>query len=62
MLAEIARPRPRRPGARDALARAFEEQKKYEQVADNARQTEVRAVARRERIAFDELGQRRTGS
>ena len=45
-LAEIAEAEAEETGARDALSRAFEELKKYEQVADNARQTEVRATAR----------------
>ena len=61
-LAEIAEAEAEETGARDALSRAFEELKKYEQVADNARQTEVRAAAKRERAAFDELGQRRAAS
>ena len=46
-------------GARDALAQAFEEQKKYEQVAENLRVTAQRETARRETAALDELGLRR---
>lgn len=46
-------------GARDALSRAFEEQKKYEQVADTARRLQAAEVARRETAAFDEMGLRR---
>ena len=43
-------------GARDALAQAFEEQKKYEQVAENARVAEVKEVNRRENAELDEVG------
>lgn len=46
-------------GARDALAQAFEEQKKYEQVAENIRLAKVKEQARQEAAAFDELGLRR---
>jgi flagellar FliJ protein len=47
-------------GARDALSAAFEDLKKYEQVAANAK-TAARAVeARRETAALDELGLRRS--
>ena len=46
-------------GARDALSRAFEEQKKYEQVAETARRLQMVDMARRETAAFDELGLRR---
>ncbi len=46
-------------GARDVLAEAFETQKKYEQIAENIRLTEVKQVARRERAELDELGLRR---
>lgn len=46
-------------GARDVLADAFEAQKKYEHIAENMRQTEVRKVARQETAALDELGLRR---
>lgn len=46
-------------GARDALGEAFEEQKKYEQVAEGARLTALRETARRETAALDELGLRR---
>jgi flagellar FliJ protein len=46
-------------GARDALAAAFEEQKKYEQVAEAARLLEVKEAARREGAALDELGLRK---
>ena len=46
-------------GARDALAQAFEEQKKYEQVAETARTLELKETARRESAAMDELGLRK---
>jgi flagellar FliJ protein len=43
-------------GARDALAQAFEEQKKYEQVAEGARLAEVKETRRRENAELDEVG------
>jgi flagellar FliJ protein len=46
-------------GARDALNLAFEEQKKYEQVVENARRVERKEAARRETAALDELGLRK---
>jgi flagellar FliJ protein len=46
-------------GARDALAEAFEAQKKYEQVAESARLLEVKEAGRRETAALDELGLRK---
>jgi len=46
-------------GARDALAQAFEEQKKYEQVAEQARLLELKEAGRRETAALDELGLRK---
>lgn len=49
-------------GARDALNLAFEEQKKYEQVVENARRAEVREAAKRETAALDELGLRRAAA
>jgi flagellar FliJ protein len=45
-------------GARDALAQAFEEQKKYEQVAENARAAEAKEAKRRENAELDEVGMR----
>jgi flagellar FliJ protein len=45
-------------GARDALAQAFEEQKKYEQVADSARAAEAKEAKRRENAELDEVGMR----
>ena len=46
-------------GARDALAEAFEAQKKYEQVAENAARLERKEEGRRESAALDELGLRK---
>ena len=45
-------------GARDALAEAFEEQKKYEQIAENARVAGVKETNRRENAELDEVGMR----
>ena len=45
-------------GARDALSRAFEEQKKYEMLAETARVAAVRKVAKLETAALDELALR----
>lgn len=45
-------------GARDALARAFEELKKFEHVAEVARMAEAREEARRDGAAMDEMGLR----
>jgi flagellar export protein FliJ len=45
-------------GARDALSRAFEELKKYEQVVETARMLEAKEAARRETAVLDELGLR----
>lgn len=45
-------------GARDALAQAFEEQKKYEQVAESARAAEAKETKRRENAELDEVGMR----
>lgn len=46
-------------GARDALAVAFEELKKFEQVAENAKLAAAKETARLETAALDELGLRR---
>ena len=46
-------------GARDALAEAFEAQKKYEHVAEQARLMERKDEARRETAALDEMGLRK---
>ena len=47
-------------GARDALSLAYEEQKKYEHVAETARVAGVKETSRRETAALDEMGLRRT--
>lgn len=60
--AEIDRIAVEEAGARDALALAFEEQKKYEQVAENIRLAQLKETARRETQALDELGLRRAAS
>jgi flagellar FliJ protein len=46
-------------GARDALAQAYETQKKYEQVAEQARALALKEAGRRETAQLDELGLRR---
>jgi flagellar FliJ protein len=46
-------------GARDALAQAFEEQKKYEHVAEQMRLVELKKQGQIEMAALDELGLRR---
>lgn len=48
-------------GARDALAEAFEAQKKYEHVADGMARRKAREAARRETAELDELGVRQAG-
>jgi flagellar FliJ protein len=48
-------------GARDALARAFETQKKYEHVAEQAQMQALKEAGRRESAQMDELGLRRSG-
>ena len=54
--------RDRKDEARAASAAIeIEEQKKYEQVAEQARVLEVKDQARRETAALDELGLRRVG-
>ena len=46
-------------GARDALARAFEEQKKFEHVAEISRLGELAKIAKVEAAAMDEVAIRR---
>lgn len=46
-------------GARDALAKAFETQKKYEHVAEQAQVLALRQAGRVESAQMDELGLRR---
>ena len=48
-------------GARDALAQAFETQKKYEQVAEQAQTLALKEAGRRETAQLDELGLRKAG-
>jgi len=57
-VADIAAAQAEEEGARDALSRAFEELKKFEQVAELARQAELKETARLETAALDELGLR----
>jgi flagellar FliJ protein len=59
VLAEIDAIQAEERGARDALALAFEEQKKYEQVAENARVAAAKEAGRRETAVLDELGMQR---
>jgi flagellar export protein FliJ len=47
-------------GARDALAIAFEEQKKVEHVAELARIAEAKEMAKRENAALDEIALRQS--
>ncbi|MES3026543.1 MAG: flagellar export protein FliJ [Pseudomonadota bacterium] len=58
ILADIAQIQIEEAGARDALALAFEEQKKYEQVAQGIRMARAKETARQETAALDELGLR----
>jgi flagellar FliJ protein len=48
-------------GARDALAQAFEAQKKYEHIAEQARLAEKKEADRIEAAAMDEMGLRKSG-
>ncbi len=56
---EINRIADEEAGARDALSLAYEEQKKYEQVADGIAKARAKQVAKLETAALDELGLRR---
>jgi flagellar FliJ protein len=56
---EIDSIRAEEQGARDALAQAFEEQKKYEHIAEQARLLQVKEAGKRESAALDELGLRK---
>ena len=49
-------------GARDALAEAFEAQKKYEHIAANIKAGERKEQGRRDSAALDELGLRRAAA
>jgi flagellar FliJ protein len=59
MLEELTQILAEEEGARDALSQAFEEQKKYEHVAEAARVVALKGTARRETMAMDEMGLRR---
>ena len=56
---EINRIADEEAGARDALSLAYEEQKKYEQVAEGIALARRKEVAKQETAALDELGLRR---
>jgi len=60
--AEIDATIPEETGARDALAQAFESQKKLERVAEMARIAEAKVQARLETAAMDEMGLRKKAS
>lgn len=57
--AEIALIMQEEAGARDALSYAFEELKKFEQVAETARVAALKEEARKETAEMDELGARK---
>nr|MEA2798478.1 flagellar protein FliJ [Phenylobacterium sp.] len=56
--ADIDAMRAEERGARDALAQAFEEQKKYEHVAESMRLAAVKETNRRENAELDDVGRR----
>jgi len=57
--AEVAAIALEEEGARDALTAAFEELKKFEQVAENTRLQKLLEANKRETAAYDEMGLRR---
>lgn len=57
--AEIAAIAVEEEGARDALTSAYEELKKFEQVAENTRLQKMLEANKRETAAFDEMALRR---
>lgn len=57
--AEIEEIKAEETGARDALSQAYEEQKKYEHVAENIRVAKVKALDRLEAAQMDEMGLRK---
>ncbi len=59
VLAELEALATEETGARDALSHAFEELKKYEQIAENAEIRAKAVEAKLETAAMDELGGRR---
>ena len=60
--AQIEATVPEEAGARDALAEAFEAQKKFERVAEMARIAEAKIQARLELAEMDEMGLRKRAS
>jgi len=62
ILAEIAAIAAEEAGARDALADAFAEQKKFEQVEDSHLQQVRKTAQKLENAAYDELGSRRAAA
>ena len=60
--AQIEATVPEEAGARDALAEAFETQKKFERVAEMARIAEAKVLARLETAELDEMGLRKKAS
>ena len=59
ILAEIAAIGAEEAGARDALADAFTDQKKYEQVQESYEARQAKLEQKLENAAYDELGQRK---
>ena len=59
LVAQIATLTAEEAGARDALAKAFEELKKFEHVAEMARLSELKEQDRRDTAAMDEMGLRK---
>ena len=55
---EIERVKAEETGARDALAEAFEEQKRYEHVAENIRLQRLKERGRQEAAVMDEISLR----
>lgn len=60
--AEIEAIKAEEAGARDALSQAFEEQKKYEHVAENIRLAKLKALDRLESAQMDEMGLRKAAT
>jgi len=59
LIEQIAALKVEEAGARDALAKAFEELKKFEHVAEMARLADAKELAKRESAAMDEMGLRK---
>jgi flagellar FliJ protein len=62
ILAEIAAIAAEEAGARDALADAFAEQKKYEQVEETHLEAQRRAAQKLEAAGYDEVASRRAAA